>query len=262
MPHTLIKAPTALDQDILVVVGTHKGTAGKTVAKCGTGFTCKLDGLKWHHHCPNGTLHATGDPPADKVLESFEAKSLVQELQVAEVPAWLAAYQREESIDMRRIKPDSGLLADVLTCQRGMESLSDEEVRRLHYAVAAGNWKLKFVCSHAGKCGCPFELEVRHGSGTGTAAVWQLAPHQFHDPTSPVELAQLRLAPETEARILELLRLDVAPTRIVTVLNNETITARSGGGASGSGSSGSGGNTGSGGISSGGISLFSNASLD
>ena len=33
MQHTNIKAPTALGQDILVVVGTHKGKTGKTVSK-------------------------------------------------------------------------------------------------------------------------------------------------------------------------------------------------------------------------------------
>ena len=35
MRHTHIKAPTALGQSILVVVGTHKGKTGQTVAQVG-----------------------------------------------------------------------------------------------------------------------------------------------------------------------------------------------------------------------------------
>jgi hypothetical protein len=193
MRHTHIKAPTALGQSILVVVGTHKGKTGQTVAQVGErlgggvhcwlrfdrlcieghhkalccmalcpylpvplvahfplplpcspypqvgpGFTCQLDGLKGRTHCPADTLHATGEPPADRVLQSFEPAQLAKELAVGEVPGWLAAYQSDGNVDLRRTKPDSHVRESIFTHQRCPSILSDEEACRLHYAATGG----------------------------------------------------------------------------------------------------------------------------
>ena len=85
---------------------------------------------------------------------------------------------------------------------------------------AAGKWTLKYVCSHASKCSCPYTLELRHPAGSEVVSVWQTAPHQFHDPTSADSQAQLRMHPRLEAMATVMIESGATPTSICTRLNN------------------------------------------
>ena len=103
--------------------------------------------------------------------------------------------------------------------------------------AAAGWWTIKFGCSHASKCGCPFALEFKH-IGSGMVEVRQTETHQFHDPSSVADLAQLRMDPALEGVAAVLLRNGVKPQQVVTELNNQRSvpTTGSNGGSSSSGS--------------------------
>ena len=90
-------------------------------------------------HCNPDSLHATGLPPKEKALQQFQPKLLAGSLPVAELQGWLTAYQEDPPCDLLRNKPDSGVWCDVLTGQRSIDSLSDDELLRLHY-VASREW--------------------------------------------------------------------------------------------------------------------------
>lgn len=102
----------------------------------GTGFSCKLDDVHGLQHCNPDTLHATGPPPKDKELQQFQATLLAEHLPVAELQGWLTAYQEDPPCDLLRSKPDSGVWCDVLTGQRSIGSLSNDDVLRLHYVAS------------------------------------------------------------------------------------------------------------------------------
>lgn len=91
------------------------------------------------------------------------------------------------------------------------------------------------MCSHAPqtKCSCPFAVECEH-DGHGRVTVWQTAPHQFHDPNSLADLAQLKLDETLEALAIVLLRRGVKPAQVCMELNNMpfagTAPSTSGGG--------------------------------
>ena len=70
---------------------------------------------------------------------------------------------------------ESTAVADVAAIRSGLQK------------KAAGKWALKYVCSHASKCSCPYALEFRHAAGSQVVSVWQMAPHHFHDPTNADE---------------------------------------------------------------------------
>jgi hypothetical protein len=82
-------------------------------------------------------LHATGPAPPETTLQPFEAKQLAQSLPAAELPGYLDALKEDPPCDLSRNKPDSALWYEVLTCQRSIANLSDDEVFRLQY-VATG----------------------------------------------------------------------------------------------------------------------------
>ena len=102
------------------------------------GFACKLDGIKGKVHCSADSLHATGPPPPDKTLEPFEHKLLAEALPVAELGGFLQGVQEDPPIDLRRSKPDSTVWYDVLTGQRSVATLPDEDILRLRYLVPGG----------------------------------------------------------------------------------------------------------------------------
>ncbi|EFN56864.1 hypothetical protein CHLNCDRAFT_144489 [Chlorella variabilis] len=194
-----------------------------------------------------------GQPADGKTLQLSEAVELVTGLPLKEVYDWLSDHQLNQAapVDLRRVKPDSALLEEVFLGTRPVQGLADAEVRALHYAVpaldvagqpgagvstataddvgtirsglqkkAAGKWTLKYVCSHASKCSCPYTLELRHPAGSEVVSVWQTAPHQFHDPTSADSQAQLRMHPRLEAMATVMIESGATPTSICTRLNN------------------------------------------
>lgn len=103
------------------------------------GFTCKLDGIKGKVHCNTDSLHATEPPPPDTTLQPFEPELLAKALPVPELEGFLQGVQEDPPIDLRRSKPDSGVWYDVLTGQRCVSSLPDDEVARLRYLVPGGS---------------------------------------------------------------------------------------------------------------------------
>ena len=142
MHHSKRQPATAMQQHILVVLGKHKGEHGLTVKAVDTsGWTCKLDDHHRHICLSNDSLHATEGPDEEHIVPAFEPVVLTAEpLQLADVPTWLQEYQfdADAPVDLRRIKPDSELWLDVLTRQRSIASLSDDEVLRLRYNATGG----------------------------------------------------------------------------------------------------------------------------
>lgn len=102
----------------------------------GTGWTCQLEGEKGQTFCTPESLHATEEPPTKQVLAAFETVLLTKTpLALAELPDWLHSYQHDPGapVDLIRKKPDSQLWFEVLTRQRIIDSLTEEEVSCLQY---------------------------------------------------------------------------------------------------------------------------------
>ena len=157
--------------------------APSPATQTGEGWTCELEGQKIRHNFKGAYLHAMGQPADGKTLQLSEAVELVTALPLKEAD-------------------------DVGTIRSGLQK------------KAAGKWTLKYVCSHASKCSCPYTLELRHPAGSEVVSVWQTAPHQFHDPTSADSQAQLRMHPRLEAMATVMIESGAKPTSICTRLNN------------------------------------------
>lgn len=76
---------------------------------------------------------------------------------------------------------------------------------------AEGKWTMTYKCGRAAKCGCPFELQLRHAKGSPTVEVWEVERHQNHDPSSAEERAKLQMDPEVKLHVELLLRCGVKP---------------------------------------------------
>jgi hypothetical protein len=79
---------------------------------------------------------------------------------------------------------------------------------------ADGKWTVTYKCSRAGKCGCPFELQLRHAKGSSSVEVWEMETHQGHDPASAAERAQLKMDPKVQEMVELLLSGGLKPYRV------------------------------------------------
>ena len=116
---------------------SHSSAPYHVHLQSGSGYSCKLDGVDGLQHCNPDSLHATGPPPKDQELQDFQPKLLAEKLQVPELQGWLTAHQEDPPCDLRRSKPDSGVWCDVLTGQRSINSLTDDEALRLRYVASS-----------------------------------------------------------------------------------------------------------------------------
>lgn len=78
----------------------------------------------------------------------------------------------------------------------------------------SGSWTIKYTCSKAASCRCPFQLELRHAKGSGKVAVWQTEGHQYHDPNSAADRAELPMHPDVEAVVMLLLEGGMKPYNV------------------------------------------------
>jgi hypothetical protein len=74
------------------------------------------------------------------------------------------------------------------------------DIRQRLQQKSEGNWTITFQCGSATKCGCPFELQLRHSRGSATVEVWEVERHQNHNPDSAEERAQRRQAGRPEGQ--------------------------------------------------------------
>lgn len=105
------------------------------------------------------------------------------------------------------------------------DDAGSDAVRERLRQVADGSWTIKYTCSHAGKCGCPFALDLRHSPGSDTVAVWQTEQHQFHDPASAADRAKLKMDPEVQRLVELLLGSGVKPYNVWWQVHSSHIVA-------------------------------------
>lgn len=99
------------------------------------GWRCKLEGAQHLRCLPSDYLHALEVPAAGLELLPF-AKTLVEEaVAIADLQPWLDIYQANNIIDLRRKKPDSSKLFDLLTRKLHVADMSDEAVLSLRYVL-------------------------------------------------------------------------------------------------------------------------------
>lgn len=100
-------------------------------------------------------------------------------------------------------------------------ALSAEERQALIQGLrrtVEGAWTVKVGCARFTDCGCPYAVEFRHNLD-GTATVRQTEGHQFHDPSSPEDLAKLSMHPTLRDLGWVLLECGVAPMMVRFQLN-------------------------------------------
>lgn len=105
-------------------------------------------------------------------------------------------------------------------------------IRQRLQLKAENSWTIAYKCAQAGKCGCPFELQLRREKGSSTVEVWEMEKHQGHDPASAAERAQLKMDPQVQGMVELLLNCGVKPYRVWCTVNAEQ--ARMGTGSGGS----------------------------
>jgi hypothetical protein len=122
----------------------------------------------------------------------------------AEYVYWLAAL----------IPQGPSLLPPAWPCLPAEPGDDPASIRQRLQSKAEGSWTITFRCGSATKCGCPFELQLRHTRGSATVEVWEVERHQNHNPNSAEERAQLQMAPEVKGMVEMLLRCGVKPYNV------------------------------------------------
>ena len=123
----------------------------------GARWSCSFEGEQGLRHCLHDHLHAMEPALGGTQLRPFVAKVLEAKVPLAKVPDWVKVYEEQPPADLVRMKPEGGLWYEVLTCQRGIDSLSDAEVLGLEYKAAGGQQILMrqtvrgcgMTCTHA-----------------------------------------------------------------------------------------------------------------
>ena len=107
----------------------------------GDKWTVKLEGVEQAVNLPDLLLHATQEADWDRAFAPAQAQQLEEALPLEAMVPWVRAYcsQPDKPVKLVRHLPHAHLWYTVLSKQRDISSLNDEEVASLKYLMK-GEW--------------------------------------------------------------------------------------------------------------------------
>jgi hypothetical protein len=119
----------------------------------GDKWTVQLEGAEQAVNLPDLLLHATQEADWDRAFAPAQAQRVEEALALEDIVSWVRAYcsQPDKPVRLVRHLPHAHLWFTVLSKQRDISRLSDEEVASLKYMMKGG-WVGGWVGGCESKC--------------------------------------------------------------------------------------------------------------